>query len=78
MGVRPLDPPVDCCGNPLAVGDRVTFRQPKARNGDSGTILRHRRDPRKVGGMGWLDIQTEKGERSVRPTQCSRVSVEGG
>jgi hypothetical protein len=71
--MRPLDPPVDCCGKPLAIGDAVTFRHSRARIGDTGTILRHRRDPRPLGGMGWLDIQTEKGERSVRPTHCSRV-----
>lgn len=73
--MKPLDPPVDSCGKPLAVGDRVLFRNPGQTVGLEGTILRHRRDPRKKqGGMGWLDIQTARGERSARPTQCSRLT----
>jgi hypothetical protein len=65
-----MNDPVDCVGKRLAIGDRVTVRPPVGRCFE-GEVVRHRKDPR-GGGMGWLDVSTENGERSTRPSQCTR------
>lgn len=64
--------PVDCVGKLIEIGDRVRARPPIGPYFE-GIVLRHRPDPRKGKGMGWLDIRTSKGDKSARPTVCAKL-----
>lgn len=58
-------------------GDRVRFSYATPTKGRvyfEGEVQRWRRDPRRGGAMGWLDVRCDDGiERSVRPNGAEKV-----